>query len=113
MRAPWLQFWLLAFAATCVIAAEETPRKEEQFGRKIDRPIPQTYEPLTGPAWSDTFSSEIEAHRQLRKQKSAASQPSGASGARYTISEPQPEATNANPPPAIEETGDGLRIRGP
>ncbi len=101
--------------------AAETATKEEA-GRKVDEPLPETYEPLMGSPRNEDFSQELKDLRRLKeeqkKQEQVQEEAVPAAGKQpatktYPIQEPQPEAPaqgSASTPP-VEEQGDQLRIR--
>ena len=108
---------VLSLCAAAAWAAE--PAQPEKFGRKVDNPIPETNEPLTGPAWSDTFSNEVQEHRKLKEEKKAEKKAKNSvpvtpqkkpAKPSYKISEPLPEAVPTSPPPVIEEKEGEIRI---
>ncbi len=114
----------LCLAGTLALAADPA-KPTEVPGRKVDEPLPETYEPLMGsPRNDEDFSQELKELRRLKeqqreeaeRQKQAPQTP--AAGEKpatksYPIQEPQPEApaaTSTSTPP-VEEEGKDLRIR--
>lgn len=100
---------LLGWVATT--AAEEPVGKP---GRKIDQPIPQTYQPLM-PGWVDVYSSEVRDAKELRKSsktpKHAATSQSGQPAQQFPIHEPLPASDSSTHTGVLEEGGNELRIR--
>ncbi|MGH8530500.1 MAG: hypothetical protein ACRETN_11790 [Nevskiales bacterium] len=114
---------LLFGLSLCGVALSATePDKEKGSGRKVDEPLPETYEPLMGsPRNDEDFSRELKELRQLKeeqqKEKNLKEEIPVASpkppAKNYPIQEPKPDAPPAAPTgtPPVEEQGDQLRIR--
>lgn len=95
-------------------AGSNTASKPAAPGRSIDQPIPETYQPLTGPRWSNTFSREIKAARTLDRQQdnqpTPQQQPPAEPAAHFNIHAPEPPAPPPPKAPVIEEHGNTLNI---
>lgn len=108
------------------LRAAEPAAKNEVPGRKVDEPLPETYEPLMGsPRNDEDFSQELKQLRRIKEQQREEAErrrqePAPVTGQKppppksYPIQEPQPEATGgarSGTTPPVEEQGEELRIR--
>lgn len=118
---------LLAFGL-CSVSVWAAEADKQQPGRKVDEPLPETYEPLMGSPRNEDFSQELkqlrrlkeeqreQAEREQAKREKEAPPVTGQKPATksYPIQEPVPLPAAAGTPataPTVEEQGEELRIR--
>lgn len=93
------------------------PSSEER--KQINKPIPETYEPLNGAHWNHRYSQELEELRAWQDAKTAFEDEyepepgtitTGQSVPEERIQEPQPGVRSQPGDPTLEEDEDSLRI---
>lgn len=96
--------------------AEETDDKQGLLP-KVDKPIPETYEPLDGADWNHRTSQELKELREYQKQKKAKANSEYEARQRKElenkIQAPDPGAAPPATTPPVEDNNDRLRIRDP
>ena len=107
---------LPALLALPLLAISEEEKKDGILP-KVDKPIPDTYEPLDGADWNHRTSDEIKALREYQKQQKEKERSEQEQQLRKEleskIQAPDPGAAPPPSDPEIEEDGDSLRISDP
>lgn len=108
---------LLTAAVIAVGNAQAADEKKSGIIPKVDKPIPDTYEPLDGADWNHRMSDELKTLREYQKQNQEKAEAERQLKLRQEleskIQAPDPGAANPAAPPEVIESDNKLQISDP